>query len=503
LILYDQNYNFLGISSETVNFLGYEDIKEFLSINNDFANLLVQKEGKIYKFKNFSWIDFILYSGAPNKLATVTLKDGSEIDIKLTVKEITFAKELGGFEKCYAVRIISDKFVNIASKVNENMKFEVNSNVSLSNLLTEDQPALKEIKKAKESVVDPIQEEISLSFNKPKIEDEISIPTFDFPPVEELKKDMDDDTILQEIDITPEKDEEEEIKFDFPSSKELHFDEDEGIKLDLTSDEFQEESLINEDNIESTQTEEFTRKVDNIESTQTEEFTRKVDIDKPTTEIQTDDSPAFNLNFLKKVDEDEDDFISINQNQENEAAKIKPQVPQETNLNFLKKYTKSEETKSEEMQSEVKNNKQEIITQIKNDINEIDEQSSDKDDESISNITSGSFVRNIFNDNEDLKDTNKFENPELIADFISESQINIEQLKSFLTLDNYKSALYPIAKMNASADILNLNDIISSLNSIKSSADLGEKESILNNINLLEDKLNILNSKIKQEAAFS
>jgi hypothetical protein len=489
LILYDQNYNFLGISSETVNFLGYEDIKEFLSMHNDFANLLVQKEGKIYKFKNFSWIDFILYSGAPNKLATVTLKDGSEIDIKLTVKEITFAKELGGFEKCYAVRIISDKFVNIASKVNENMKFQVNSNLSLNNLLTQDQPILKEIEKAKEQerVVDPIQDEISLSFEKVNVEDEVDEPSFDFPPVEELKKDIDEEIILEENSVT-EVNEDEKISFDFPSPQELHEDKDEGIKLDLTSPEYKEDSLKNDDSINLN----FLKKADvneDLVETQTEE-------------IETKKPSPFNLNFLKKVDnsdEDKDEFININKEQEekNELDEIKPQTPQEINLNFLKKST------DDEVQSDVEDNKQEIIAQIKNDINEIDEQVSENEDESIMTITSGSFVRKVFNESDSKEDADEFENPELIADFIGESQKNIEQLKSFIKSNNYKNALYPIAKMNASADILNLNDIISSLNSIKSSAEAGEKESILNNINLLEDKLNILNSKIKQEAAFS
>jgi hypothetical protein len=497
LILYDQNYNFLGISSETVNFLGYEDIKEFLSMNSDFANLLVQKEGKIYKFKNFSWIDFILYSGAPNKLASVTMKDGSEIDIKLTVKEITFAKEFGGFEKCYAVRIISDKFVNIASKVNENMKFEVNSNVSLSNLLTEDQPALQEKSKT-EKAVDPIQEEISLSFDKPKIEDEINIPTFDFPPAEELKKEMDEDIVLEKSEVIPEKEEDEKIGFDFLASDELHGDVDEGIKIDLTSDEYSQEVLTTNDREENDfilkDSKDYEINSDLI-SKQTEEFSTKVDVNEPNVATKEHEPSAFNLSFLKKVDEKEEE-------KEEKIAQIQEQLPQETNLNFLKKYTSSDDETDK-----VQENKQEIIEQIKSDINEIDEQSSDNKHESIPTITSGSFVRNVFSDDsiqeEEKTDIGEFENPELIADFINESKINIMQLKSFINENNYKSAQYPIAKMNASADILNLNDIISSLNSIKSSAQLEEKETILNNIDLLEDKLNILNSKIKQEAAFS
>ena len=58
MILYDDKYNFLGMSSHTLGFLGYEDIQEFISMHNDFANVFVQKEGFIYKYDNFNWIDF-------------------------------------------------------------------------------------------------------------------------------------------------------------------------------------------------------------------------------------------------------------------------------------------------------------------------------------------------------------------------------------------------------------------------------------------------------------
>jgi len=43
VILYDDKHNFLGMSSHTLGFLGYEDVGEFLSMHNDFANLFVNK----------------------------------------------------------------------------------------------------------------------------------------------------------------------------------------------------------------------------------------------------------------------------------------------------------------------------------------------------------------------------------------------------------------------------------------------------------------------------
>jgi hypothetical protein len=57
MILYDDKHNFLGMSSHTLGFLGYEDIGDFLSLQKDFAELFVNREGFIYNFDNFNWID--------------------------------------------------------------------------------------------------------------------------------------------------------------------------------------------------------------------------------------------------------------------------------------------------------------------------------------------------------------------------------------------------------------------------------------------------------------
>ena len=101
MILYDQNYNFIGMSNETLSYLGYEDLADFTSQHSDFANLLVNKEGYIYKFGNFSWIDFVLYSGSPNKSALLKLKNGDETEIKISVKEVHLTADLNGSSKFY------------------------------------------------------------------------------------------------------------------------------------------------------------------------------------------------------------------------------------------------------------------------------------------------------------------------------------------------------------------------------------------------------------------
>ena len=114
MILYDDKHNFLGMSSQSLSFLGYEDIEDFISINNDFANLFVNKEGYIYNYDSFNWIDFILYSGSANKSALLTLKNGKETKVQLSITEVFLTNEINEIKKLYSVKLISEKFNEIS-----------------------------------------------------------------------------------------------------------------------------------------------------------------------------------------------------------------------------------------------------------------------------------------------------------------------------------------------------------------------------------------------------
>ncbi len=190
MILYDQNYNFIGVSNETVSFLGYESIQDFMAQHNDFSELLVQKEGYIYNFQNFSWLDYILYSGAPNKEAIVKLKSGEEVEIKITVKEVFLTRELEGVTKFYGVRLITDQFIKIASKVNPNIKREQpKSNFSLNSIIDPSVAPQEEDEEKRETTPD-------LSINLIKSEDE---PKATQEPSDELEIDIPDSLNSQNL----------------------------------------------------------------------------------------------------------------------------------------------------------------------------------------------------------------------------------------------------------------------------------------------------------------
>ncbi len=114
MILYDQDFNFIGMSAETLTFLGYEDIDEFSSMHHDFADLFVKKEGYIHKFENFSWIHYVLFSGAVNKKAFVQQKNGSEVPVDITIKEVFLNHTYDGLRKVYSVKLIHESFTNIS-----------------------------------------------------------------------------------------------------------------------------------------------------------------------------------------------------------------------------------------------------------------------------------------------------------------------------------------------------------------------------------------------------
>jgi hypothetical protein len=88
MILYSKNGDFLGIGKDELSFLGYEDLDEFKSIHSDIADLFVNRPGYIFKFKNFSWIDYALHSGAPKKSVIIKLKSGNEVEVPLKIKEL-------------------------------------------------------------------------------------------------------------------------------------------------------------------------------------------------------------------------------------------------------------------------------------------------------------------------------------------------------------------------------------------------------------------------------
>lgn len=89
MILYDQNGQFLGLGAYELLLLGFEDMAEFCHYHQDFKELLVEQEGYICASTAFSWIDYLRYSGAPDKKILIqTHEDGKRIEAGVKISEI-------------------------------------------------------------------------------------------------------------------------------------------------------------------------------------------------------------------------------------------------------------------------------------------------------------------------------------------------------------------------------------------------------------------------------
>lgn len=102
MIIYDTNFNFLGMSSSVLSLLGYSDVSSFLETNNDVADLFIKKPGFIHKFNNFSWISYILNGATPNKVVSMKLKNGNELQATINITEI---QSKDSDEKLYVIEL--------------------------------------------------------------------------------------------------------------------------------------------------------------------------------------------------------------------------------------------------------------------------------------------------------------------------------------------------------------------------------------------------------------
>lgn len=107
MILYSKNGEFLGIGKDELSFLGFEDLDEFKSLHSDVADLFINRPGYIFKFKNFSWIDYALHSGVPKKSVIVKLKTGNEAESSLSIKEIFLISPKNSEELYYSIEFVN------------------------------------------------------------------------------------------------------------------------------------------------------------------------------------------------------------------------------------------------------------------------------------------------------------------------------------------------------------------------------------------------------------
>jgi hypothetical protein len=543
------------MSSENLSYLGYEDLNDFTSQHSDFANLLVNKEGFIYKFQNFSWIDFILYSGSPNKAALLKQKNGDEVEIKLSVKEVFLTSEVNGSQKYYSVRIISDNFVNVASKTDPEItkKSPPKNSFNLNNLISED---------AMTTQVETHEEQMTQV--AAQVEEPASEKSSDFILNFPTQESIEEEPVIR-LDLSRQEDEKST-----PTMEEEAPIFEQEFKLNLTEDTFQEPSMTDEepDTFLKTSESDFIKEEPEITfgvqqheladspSLESENlssgFSLKHTIsDEAEIEEIKEEAPApINLNFLQK-EEVEPEAEAV------ETMQPRINLEEETNLSFLKQATRHEVQESTEIK-----NKEEIISQIKHDIEEIDadereltlkSQNQEPEDSDIStymfnqnegNKDKKSFtktLKSLFAETQDMDNSeadsiqeptailkkndeivplipkeqpvleensstrhsalglNQEEENSLILEFMADTEQNIELFKQYHQSNLTSQANYTLIKIQSSAEILNLNDIINTIHSIKQNLQESEAINLDQLIAQLEEDVKRLSMHVESE----
>ncbi len=583
------------MSNETLSYLGYEDLNDFSAQHSDFANLLVNKEGYIYKFQNFSWIDFILYSGSPNKSALLQLKSGEPLEIKLSVKEVHLLDELGGSSKFYAVRILAENFVNIAAKTDASItkqsppknSFNLNNLMDTPSSSQEEPPAAPALPKAQE---EEQKEDFVLNFptsQEEEKEPEKSIK-LDFSELQKEEFVLADSqervseeekpfklNLAESIFDAPTQTQEEEKKNDVS----LNFLQQEPTTLEEpqedqnTQEESKSDFLKLEDTQEQKEEDEtlsgFTLKhlkpdaqkcedremssSQNLQQTVEPQEESRLNFLKPLEEKEEEIASGFTIKHSKMREEEQakpaEEKIRLNFLQEEREEEIttppaaeveKETAPVEGNLNFLKPLS---QTDQESNQDPI--NKERIIAQIQNDIKEIDEVEEEnfslqhkEDTISFTSDENGNEPF-LFNKNEVKNEKKSFtktlqslfaesatlgdnqENTEaatvhltqepqsapmqgekdnLLSEFVRDARENVRLFKDFYHSDNIDQATYTLIKMQTSANILNLNDIIDTLTEVKQAAADKNSKAIEPLIVTLEEQVQRLESSIAREA---
>lgn len=192
MILYDKSGLFLGMGNQELYLLGYEDMEEFRNYHNDFADLFVNKPGFIFKFKNFSWIDYAQHSGTPNKRVLIRTKNGKEVETSLNINEIYLQKEMNGSALFFSVELTNAPFKHdLPISINKPQGLEPNLEeldapmIPYEKSFEEDAPA---------TLTSPISFETSLS-SPETAADEDYTPSFTTPlptPILPLQDDFND-----------------------------------------------------------------------------------------------------------------------------------------------------------------------------------------------------------------------------------------------------------------------------------------------------------------------
>ena len=233
MILYSKSGDFLGIGKDELSFLGYEDLDEFKSIYSDVADLFINRPGYIFKFKNFSWIDYALHSGAPKKSVIIKLKTGNEVEVAIKIKELFLYNPKENEELYYSVEFVNNLSQNTTVQSDSAFIQSTPAPKVPDSINVDEAPSKEEVFQEQEQKIEvETPKELSLEedFIQDKTEDlSINFDNTEVAPTPKLKI---DNTIFNQVD---EAEPILDISDDF--TKDYESEEPPKLKVDITPEE--------------------------------------------------------------------------------------------------------------------------------------------------------------------------------------------------------------------------------------------------------------------------
>ena len=234
MILYSKSGDFLGIGKDELSFLGYEDLDEFKSIYSDVADLFINRPGYIFKFKNFSWIDYALHSGAPKKSVIIKLKTGNEVEVAIKIKELFLYNPKENEELYYSIEFVNNMSQNSSSRDDSTFIQATPTPKIQTSTLTDETPPIEEVLPDVTDLKEVLLEEeftqkepqdLSIDFNPAKEEE----------PVPKLK--IDNSVFAIEDNLTQEEETKQKLSANDEFTEDYENVELPKLKIDLTSEE--------------------------------------------------------------------------------------------------------------------------------------------------------------------------------------------------------------------------------------------------------------------------
>lgn len=262
MILYSKNGTFLGIGQDELSALGYEDIEEFKSYFEDFSDLFVNTPGYISKFKNFSWIEYVLHSGAPNKNVILRHKNGTNFESKLLISELSLVQNIDGFSSLYCIELATSDspstsgiksgiklsvskeqpIVNNSKEVENNSKLDLDNDIQIGSTNEEiddyttkdfNNLQIQDYKEEKTDLQLDIPEEEQIHLKVPHDEQKQKVDAFETDDYQIKEEEKTEDIPTEEISLEEKNEETDDIYID----ESILSDYEDSLKTELDADQ--------------------------------------------------------------------------------------------------------------------------------------------------------------------------------------------------------------------------------------------------------------------------